>query len=251
MGFATIATLATTAYSIYKGEKTRTNAEDAADKAVKERERQQRSLDKEIQEYQSIKFTNPYAGMENPFEDLTVATDAARFQAEQGAQQRTNILEKLRSTAGSSGIGALAQSLANQGVLQARQISADLQKQEVANEQAKAKGAMLVDKQIRAGEAMLQEAESGRQATILGMQYGQAAGANRAEQQTLLNQANANLSADQMWMEGISGLSSADWDFSLNKKKKKKNNNGKDNNGNPLDDDGEIGDDTRSDEVYG
>jgi len=207
MGFATIVTLASTGYSIYKGEKMRADANDAADKAVAERKKQQAALNKQVQEYQSIKFTNPYADMENPFEDLTVATDAARFQAEQGMQQRANILQQLRSSAGGSGIGALAQQLASAGTLQARQISADLQKQEMANEAAKAKGELMVDQMQAQGEVLLQEAESGRQATILGMQYGQAAGANMAEQQALVNQSQANLTADQMLMEGMSNLS--------------------------------------------
>ena len=207
MGFATIVTLASTGYSIYRGEQMRADANDAADKAVADRKKQQDELNRQVQEYQSIKFTNPYAGMENPFEDLTVATDAARFQAEQGMQQRANILQQLRSSAGGSGIGALAQQLASAGTLQARQISTDLQKQQMANEAAKAKGELMVDQMQREGEAMLQEAESGRQATILGMQYGQAAGANMAEQQALANQSQANLTANQMWMEGISNLS--------------------------------------------
>jgi hypothetical protein len=158
-----------------------------------------------------MKFTNPYADMENPFEDLTVATGAAEFQAEQGAQQRANILEQLRGAAGGSGIAGLAQSLANQGQLQARQISVDLQRQEMMNAMAAAKGASMIDVQERAGEAMVQQAESGRQATVLGMQYGQAAGANKNYQQALLNQRNANIAANQMMMNSMKSLAGIDW----------------------------------------
>ena len=158
-----------------------------------------------------MKFTNPYANMENPFEDLTVATGAAEFQAEQGAQQRANILSQLRGAAGSSGIAGLAQVLANQGTIQARQISADLQKQQAANEIMAAKGASIIDAQERAGDAMVQQAESGRQATILGMQYGQAAGANRNYQQSLLNQRYANTAANQMMLGSIQSLAGIDF----------------------------------------
>jgi len=45
---------------------------------------------------------------------------------EQGTQQRANIMANLQGAAGSSGIAGLAQSLANQGRLQARQVSADI-----------------------------------------------------------------------------------------------------------------------------
>ena len=60
----------------------------------------------------------------------------------------------------------------------------------------------------RGGEAMLQEAEMSRQATLLGMQYGQSSGANNAYQQSLTNQQYANNAADQMTTDMIS---SVDW----------------------------------------
>ena len=64
---------------------------------------QQAKLDKQKEVYRQFKFENPYAGMENPFEgmenvyeDLKVSTGAADFQMEQGAQQRSNIMQSLR-----------------------------------------------------------------------------------------------------------------------------------------------------------
>jgi len=177
-----------------------------AREALEERKKQQRRLDKEVAAYRDIKFTNPYADMENPYEDLQVATGAAEFQAQQAAQQRANILNQFRGAAGGSGIAGLAQTMANQGQLQARQISANLQQQEMANEMARAKGAGALDMAERGGEAMVQEAVTGRQATILGMQYGQAAGANKGYQQSLLNQRYANIAANQMIMSSMKTL---------------------------------------------
>ncbi len=186
-----------------------------AAQALAERKEQQKRVDKEVANYRAMKFTNPYEGMENTFEDLRVSTQAADFQAEQGAQQRADILGQLRGAAGSSGIAGLAQSMANQGQLQARQISAQLAQQEVANEMAGARGAAQVQQLERSGDAMVQEAESGRQATILGAQYGQAAGANKNYQQALLNQQNANAQASQMqnaaMQNTLSTAASADW----------------------------------------
>ncbi len=192
--------------------KMRRQAKRQADQALQERQEQQARVDEEVANYRAMKFTNPYANMENPFEDLRVATGAAEFQAEQGAQQRADILASLRGAAGTTGIAGLAQSLANQGQLQARQISADLQKQEVANELMAAKGASMVDMQQRAGEAMVQQAESGRQATILGMQLGQSAGANLNYQQSLLNQQNARTAANQMMLGSMQTLAGIDFD---------------------------------------
>ena len=189
----------------------RRDAKEAAENALEERKRQQAKVDAEVANYKAMKFTNPYAGMENPFEDLRVATGAAEFQAQQGAQQRANILQQLRGAAGGTGIAGLAQTLANQGQLQARQISTDLQRQEMMNAMATAKGASMIGMQERAGDAMVQQAESGRQATLLGMQYGQAAGANRNLQQSLLNQRNANLAANQMMMNSMKTLAGVDF----------------------------------------
>ena len=112
--------------------------------------------------------------------------------------------------------------MANQGQLQAQQISASIGAQETTNkrmaaqgaasiQQAERAGAGAVDMQIRQGDAMVQQAESGRQATILAAQYGQAAGANANYQQQMLNQQNANTAANQMNMQAMQSLSKVDW----------------------------------------
>ena len=199
-----------------QGSRNRRAAARQAAQALKEREEQQARVDKEVANYRAMKFTNPYEGMknvyenmENVFEDLRVSTQAADFQAEQGGQQRANILAQLRESAGGSGIAALAQSMANQGQLQARQISSDLSRQQAANEMARARGAGMIQQAERGGAAqiqqmerqgdvMVQQAETGRQATILGAMYGQSAGANANYQQAIQNQAAANLQATQM-----------------------------------------------------
>ena len=211
MGIETAIMAGSALMGMSNASKMRRDAKRQAATALAERQEQQKRLDKEIAGYESIKFTNPYANMENPYEDLTVATGTAEFQAQQGAQQRANLLNQLRGAAGGSGIAGLAQTLAGQGQLQARQISTDLQRQEMANALARAKGASAIDMAERGGEAMVQEAESGRQATILGMQYGQAAGANTNYQQSLLNQRNANISANQMMMSSMQSLAGIDW----------------------------------------
>ena len=89
--------------------------------------------------------------------------------------------------------------------------AAQAQAYQVGRENLVAQGAGAADLQERAGEAMLQEAEMSRQSTLLGIQYGQSAGANAAYQQALLNQQQANASANQMTTTALSSLSNIDW----------------------------------------
>jgi len=180
--------------------------------------------------YEDLKteFENIYADLENPYEDLTVNTRAAEFQAEQGAQQRANILSALRGAAGGAGIGGLAQALANQGQRQAQQISANIAQQETANQRLAAQGAARIQQlelagaeRARAlgisreqlvaqggfkadvlrgqGQAALQQAEFGRESTLLGVEFGLTAGANQALQQAMANQMSAKGMQAQMY----------------------------------------------------
>jgi len=182
-------------------------------------------LEKQKDVYRSMEFTNPYEGMQNPFanlenpyEDLTVNQQQAQFLAQQGAQQRADILGGLRGAAGSSGVAGLAQSLANQQQIQAQRISASIGVQEARNQalmaqgaeraqMAEAKGQAAVDMTIRGGDAMVQQAEMARQATLLGVAYGGAAGANKAVQQAFANQMQADAVGQQMQADRFNALS--------------------------------------------
>jgi hypothetical protein len=202
-------------------------------------------------DYEAMEFFNPYdnmqnyyadlknayVGMENQFEDLGVSTVAADFQMQQGQQQRADIMSALSGAAGASGISALAQSLANQGVLQSRQVSVDLAQQQRQNmlmsaqasqqidqmqraqqmqiQMAVAQGAASADMAERGGLSMLQGAEISRQSTLLGMSSGDYAGANAGVQAAYGNQMaavgmgmeamNARLG---MWGQIIGGVAS-------------------------------------------
>ena len=197
--------------SLLGGKRQRKDAKRQSRLAREERAKQQAILEKQKQEYRDIEFTNPYA--ENVYEDLTVNQQQAQFQAQQGAQQRADIMGQLRGAAGGTGIAGLAQALAGQGQLQTQQISASIGQQEARNQALAARGAQqvqagaaAVDLQQRQGEASVQEAESGRQATLLGMQQAQTAGANAAAIQARMNQQLANESANTMVTSAITGL---------------------------------------------
>ena len=161
------------------------------------------AVEKQKQAYKGIEITNPYADMqnqyaENVFEDLTVNQQQAQFQAQQGQQQRANIMQGLRGAAGASGVAGLAQAMASQGQLQTQQISASIGQQESINQRLMAQGAQqvqagaaAVDLQRRTGEGMVQEAETGRASTLLAMEYGALAGAQAGVQAAYGNQASA------------------------------------------------------------
>ena len=196
------------------------------------REEMQR-LEEQRQRYRKFEFFNPYANLENPFkgmenvyEDLTVSQEAARFQMEQGTQQRANIMQQMRGAAGGSGIAGLAQVLAQQGTLQARQVSADIAQQEAANQSLSAQGAAQIQQLQRqadsalqmaeaGGEMAMQEAEMQRQATLLGTTMMGAAGASAGVQQAYANQMSMNMAGAQMagsgWDAVGTAAGAADW----------------------------------------
>ena len=213
---ATVASVGLQAIGQIGGKRARKRASRQARQATAQQLAFQReqlaALEKQKDVYRSMEFTNPYEGMQNPFaenvfEDLTVNQQQAQFLAQQGAQQRADILGGLRGAAGTSGIAGLAQSLANQQQRQAQQISASIGQQEARNQLLAAKGAAAADMAERGGEAMVQQAESARQATLLGVAYGGAAGANQGVQQAFANQMQANVVGQQMQADRFNALS--------------------------------------------
>ena len=170
-------------------------ARDVADTSLREGRKQQRIAQADVSQsraaYEDFEFRNPYADMENVYEDLTVNTQQAEFQAQQAAQQRANIMQGMQGAAGGSGIAALAQAMANQGQLQTQQISASIGQQEARNQELMARGAERVQRMGLEGEAAVQQAESGRISTLLGMDYGALAAGNQAVQQGMANQQSA------------------------------------------------------------
>tara|TARA_R110002020_G_scaffold96357_3_gene230814 strand:+ start:189 stop:875 length:687 start_codon:yes stop_codon:yes gene_type:complete len=171
----------------------RADAKTAAKDAKIEQDKQNALLEKQKASYKAMKFTNPYKNMENVYEDLTVNQQEAQFQSQQGAQQRANIMQSLKGAAGATGAAGLAQSLANQGALQTQRISASIGKQESVNQLAAAKGAGAVQIAEKQGDQMVQQFKADRQTTLLGMQMGQASGANAAAMQAQMNEINAKI----------------------------------------------------------
>jgi len=105
---------------------------------------------------------NPYEGMANEFENLGVATQASKFQAEEADIALANTLDTIMQTGGGSG-GATA--LARAALESKRGISADIQKQEKTNNDARAEGANQVQQLKAQGEAYKFETQEARDVT--------------------------------------------------------------------------------------
>ena len=147
---------------------------------INRRNKAQSAYDVSKQNYSSQDFSNVYANMENPFEDLTVNQQAADFQRETQSQGLADIMSQGKSAAGGSSIAAFSQMLANQQSRNAQSISADLGMQESNIANAKAKGALSIDQMSRQGEQTAMGMRNEQLGTIFGMDQAELAGSEAA-----------------------------------------------------------------------
>ena len=196
----------------------------ARNEAEEQRKKAQGLLNEQVAAYQDLDTSNiyanvrnPYAGMEtefeNVYEDLTVNQQQARFMAEQGAQQRANIMQNLSGAAGGSGIAALAQTMANQGQLATQQASASIGQQEAANQMAAARGAASVQQmeaaraqQILAGEAQAEKTRLAGEEAARGLEYQKTQSMMELRAGQLQSAVDAKLQAQQQMSSGISDI---------------------------------------------
>ena len=130
--------------------------------------------------YSSQDFSNVFANMENPYEDLTVNQGAANFQRETQNQGLADIMSQGKSAAGGSSIAAFSQMLANQQSKNTQAISADLGLQESNIANMKAKGAASIDQMERQGELTSMGMKNEQLGTIFGMDQAELAGSEAA-----------------------------------------------------------------------
>ena len=167
------------------------SAKKARKRAEKKAAEAKAEKDKWKAKYAKLDTSNPYADYqnqmaENVYEDLTVNQQQAEFQREQQEQQRANIMQGLQGAAGASGIAALAQTMANQGSLQARQSAASIGQQEVANQKLQAQGELIVQQGEQAamgkrleGEVLSRDMERNKIMTLMGMSQSEMAAHNQ------------------------------------------------------------------------
>jgi hypothetical protein len=144
---------------------------------------------------------NPYENMANEFENLGVATQASKFQAEEADIALANTLDTIMQTGGGAG-GATA--LARAALESKRGISADIQKQEKANNDARAEGANQVQQLKAQGEAYKFESQEQRDVNKMDRLQSQQDNA-----EIMSAQANqAKMAANQQMISAVGGMAS-------------------------------------------
>jgi len=194
MAFITVATAALAAGAIAKGvggaAKLGMSLAGRGDR-IAEQNKAKAEYRKQMADYKALDTSNPYANMQNTMEDLTVNQQQAQFQAQQGAQQRANIMQGMQGAAGGSGVAALAQAMANQGQLQTQQISSSIGQQEAANQRMAATEASKIQSLEREGDARTQDLEMQKTSTLLGMSQQRLGAANQARAEAKAQQMSA------------------------------------------------------------
>lgn len=161
----------TAAVSVVGGLVSKGKAREAEAKAQQERDRIARQMAQFEANRQDV--INPYAnitsneamieemreGLSNPFASLGVATQAAEIQMEQTDIALANTLDTLQATGASAG-GATA--LAQAAKQSKKEVSANIEQQEAANEKLRAKG----EQDLQAKEMRLTEMEMSESARI-------------------------------------------------------------------------------------
>ena len=148
------------------------------------RRREQREAKAELgrykEKYDQLDTSNPYANITNPYQNLTVNTQAADFAAQQNSQNSANIMSGLAAAAGGSGIAALAQSMANSQAQQTQQASASIAQQESKNQIMAAQGENQRQIAVAKGEEKSRQMEADKVGTQMGMAQSRVTAANEA-----------------------------------------------------------------------
>ena len=139
--------------------------------------------------FENFQFTNAYKGLENVAEDLTINQDASIFQAQ---QTDAALAQSMQGAIVSGGAAGGAQAIAQAALQSKRGISADIARQEQANEMARVRQAAQLQQLEAQGEEDIQSQRYLQQGELLNMSAGRKAAADAAR-----------ASATQMLVGGI------------------------------------------------
>ena len=159
-------------------------------KARKRQNAAREQLEAQMDEYMNQEVKNPYEGLENMSEDLTVDTKAAEFAAQKSEQARADAMSGLAATQEAQ---AASQSIASQ---------------EQANQAAERAEAGNIRDKMREGQIMVQNIKDQKMGIKLGMTQQEAA----AEAQNVA-------AADALMSSGMSDFASAVGGMTFDKKK--------------------------------
>ena len=118
------------------------------------------------QAFQDFNFQNTYAGLENVAEDLTVNQQASQFQAQ---QTDAALAQSMQAAIASGGAPGGAQAIAQAALQSKAGISADLARQEQANEMARMQAEQKLQQDEAAGADVLQTRQYDQSQQLLNM----------------------------------------------------------------------------------
>ena len=144
--------------------------------------RAQGAYDMQKQRFENMDTSNPYANMENVYEDATINTQEADMIKQQQMQQQSNMMDQFGQAAGGSGIAALAQAMSQQQSQNAQQAAASIGQQEAANQAAAARQAAQLQSMEAQGAARSQDMQMNKISTQLGMAQERLGAANAARE---------------------------------------------------------------------
>ena len=159
-------------YMAMQGKKARIAEQKAANKELAERKAA----------YEDMDTSNPYADLENVYEDLTVNTQQAEMMNQQMQQNQANIMQGMNQAAGGSGVAGLAQKLAKQGQQQAQAASASIGQQEAANQKLAMGQEARLQQMEAQGVRQTQSLEKDKIETLFGMSQQRKISADAARQ---------------------------------------------------------------------
>ena len=149
---------------------------------ARRREQKQARAEFEAQKqaFKDFTFTNPYAGLENVAEDLTINQDAAQFQAQ---QTDAALAQAMQAAVASGGAPGGAQAIAQAALQSKAGISADIARQEQANMAARVNQAAKLQQLEAQGEEDLQSQRYLQQGELLNMAGARKVAADQARAQ--------------------------------------------------------------------
>tara|TARA_Y100001963_G_scaffold105744_2_gene146067 strand:- start:14 stop:862 length:849 start_codon:yes stop_codon:yes gene_type:complete len=181
-------------------------------KRKEEQKQAQIEMDALKKQYEELDTSNIYADVKNPYaenvaanlenvyEDLTVNQQQAQFEKQMAQQQQANIMQQMGGAAGGSGIAALAQTMAQQGQLQAQRASASIGMQESQIQQLRAGEASRLQRMEVSGAQLGQQGEAmAQQMRLKGAE--QARGLEWQKTGTMLGMSQQRLGAANMARE--------------------------------------------------
>lgn len=134
-------------------------------------------LEARKQSFQDFTFTNPFANLENVAEDLTINQQAAQFEAQ---QRDAALAQSMQAAVVSGGAAGGAQAIA-QAALQSRMgVSADIARQEQANQMARVNQEAKLQQLAAQGFEDLQSQQFLQQGELLNMTAGRKMAADQA-----------------------------------------------------------------------